>query len=62
MVDFSPDSRRLLVTTGDGQGAVWDVDPSSWATRACVLANRKLTREEWREFLPGRAYEPACTT
>jgi WD40 repeat protein len=62
MVDFSPDSRRLLVTTGDGQGAVWDVDPSSWAARACVLANRTMTREEWREFLPGRAYEPACTT
>src|SRR5262249_56438412 len=32
------------------------------ARRACTVANRVLTRQEWEEFLPGRAYEPACTT
>ena len=60
MLDLSPDGRRLLVTTGNGEGAVWDIDPESWARRACALANRTLTREEWEEFLPGRPYEPAC--
>ena len=59
-IDLSPDGRRLLMTHGDGKGAVWDVDPESWAQRACTLANRTLTREEWEEFLPGRPYEPAC--
>ena len=54
------DGRRLLMTNGDGTGAVWDIDPESWARRACALANRTLTREEWKEFLPGRPYEPAC--
>jgi len=24
--------------------------------------HRTLTGEEWEEFLPGRPYEPACTT
>ena len=62
MIDLSPDGRRLLMTHGDGKGAVWDVDPESWARRACTLANRTLTREEWEEFLPGRPYEPACAT
>ncbi|MDH4176701.1 MAG: hypothetical protein OEV72_03905, partial [Thermoleophilia bacterium] len=62
MVDFSPDGRRLVETHADGRGAVWDVDPESWERRACDVANRALTREEWEEFLPGRAYRPACTT
>jgi WD40 repeat protein len=59
-LDLSPDGRRLLTTYGNGQGAVWDIDPESWARRACDLANRTLTREEWEEFLSGRPYEPAC--
>jgi WD40 repeat protein len=60
MLDLSPDGRRLLMTSGNGQGAVWDIDPESWKRRACALANRTLTREEWEKFLPGRPYEPAC--
>ncbi len=59
-IDLSPDGRELLMTAADGRGAVWDVDPESWAERACALANRTLTPEEWEEFLPGRSYEPAC--
>ncbi len=60
MIDLSADGRHLLETHGNGQGAVWDVDPESWERRACDLANRTLTREEWEEFLPGRPYNPAC--
>jgi WD40 repeat protein len=60
MLDFSLDGRHLLVTNGNGQGAVWDIDPASWARRACALANRTLSREEWEKFLPGRPYEPTC--
>jgi WD40 repeat protein len=62
MIDLSSDGRRLLEVHGNGQGAVWDVDPDSWKRRACALANRTLTRAEWEQFLPGRPYEPACTT
>jgi WD40 repeat protein len=60
MVDLSIDGKHLLMTAANGEGAVWDIDPESWARRACALANRTLTREEWKEFLPGRPYEPAC--
>jgi WD40 repeat protein/tRNA A-37 threonylcarbamoyl transferase component Bud32 len=62
MLDQSPDGHHLLTTAGNGQGAVWDVEAESWKQRACDLANRTLTREEWEEFLPGRAYKPACAT
>jgi WD40 repeat protein/tRNA A-37 threonylcarbamoyl transferase component Bud32 len=61
-IDLSPDGRRLLMSAADGRGALWDVDPESWAQRACELANRTLTPEEWEEFVPGRPYEPACAT
>ena len=60
MIDLSADGRQLLEVHANGQAAVWDVDPESWKRRACDLANRTLTREEWEEFLPGRRYEPAC--
>ena len=59
-IALSPDGRRLLETHGNGQAALWDIDPESWKQRACAIANRTLTREEWEEFLPGRPYEPAC--
>ena len=62
MIDLSSDGRQLLEIHANGKGAVWDVDPESWKRRACNLANRTLTREEWAEFLPGRPYEPACAT
>ena len=57
-LDLSPDGRRLLTTASNGEGAVWDIDPESWKQRACEIANRTLTREEWEEFLPGRPYDP----
>jgi hypothetical protein len=51
IVDLSPDGRRLLLTHADGDGALYDVDPSSSLERACTLANRTLTPEEGEEFL-----------
>jgi WD40 repeat protein len=62
MIDLSADGRQMLEVHGNGKGAVWDVDAESWKRRACDLANRTLTRDEWEEFLPGRPYEPACVT
>jgi WD40 repeat protein len=60
--DFSPDGKRLLTAVSWGPRIVWDVDPESWAQRACEIANRTLTQEEWDQFLPGRPYEPACAS
>ena len=62
MIDLSADGSQMLEVHANGKGAVWDVDPESWKRRACDLANRTLTREEWEEFLPGRTYEPACAS
>ena len=39
---------------------LWDIDPASWLKRACAVANRRLSEQEWGNFLPGRPYEPSC--
>ena len=57
---FSPDRAHLFALTDAGIGYRWDVRPASWARYACAVAGRRLTRAEWAEALPGRAYAPAC--
>jgi WD40 repeat protein len=57
---FTPDGDRLVATYATGQAYMWDIRPGSLAKHACVVAGRRLTRAEWAEFLPGRAYDPAC--
>ena len=44
----------------NGTAMVWDVDPNRWKERACAVASRSLTREEWEKLLPRRGYQPAC--
>ena len=60
MIDLSSDGRQLLEVHGNGRGGRLGHRPRVVERRACELANRTLTREEWEEFLPGRPYEPAC--
>ena len=37
-----------------------DMSTAHWAARACALAGRTLTSDEWARYLPDRPYEPAC--
>ena len=53
------DDRRLFVGTPTSLVAI-NMDPSTWESQACSMAGRTLTRAEWTQFLPGRAYAPAC--
>ena len=58
---YLPDSSGLLVAGLDGT----DLDRGhqtrtrGWS-RACTIAGRNLSREEWKEYFPGRAYEVTC--
>ena len=38
------------------------IDPRTWESRACAVADRQLTRAEWADFLGGRAYADVCPT
>jgi WD40 repeat protein/DNA-binding SARP family transcriptional activator len=59
-VGFDPSGNQLVILYQDGTGVVWDVDPDHWKQRACSVAGRSLTREEWEELLPEQSYQPAC--
>jgi WD40 repeat protein len=57
-VAFEPGGRLLITEFG---GAVeWPLDRPTLQRFACQVAGRDLTREEWRDILPNRAYRPVC--
>ena len=57
---FFPDGKQVIAVFDSGTGVVWNVDPAAWARTACRIAHRNLTKDEWRAFLPERAYRPTC--
>ena len=57
----TPDDTAVIAGYDTGQAIRWDIRPASLIRRACGLAGRTLTPEEWAEFLPGRDYDPACS-
>ncbi|HEY5875596.1 MAG TPA: NACHT and WD repeat domain-containing protein, partial [Ilumatobacteraceae bacterium] len=59
-VEFQPDGHTLLVAGSDG--AVRTVDPrlESWIDRACAVAGRNLTEDEWAETIGDRPYHETC--
>jgi WD40 repeat protein/DNA-binding SARP family transcriptional activator len=57
---FDPTGHTLVTAFTDGPVLLWDVDPASWRARACALAGRRLTEQEWNDFLPGHPYKPSC--
>ena len=57
---FTPDGTHLIAAQDNGRAYRWDIRPASLVRQACEVAGRRLARAEWDEFLPGRAYHPAC--
>jgi len=51
---------EMLVLSQTAHAWRWNLDPVRWARQACLVANRTLTRSEWRAFLPGWDYAPSC--
>ena len=52
---FSPDLRSFVATT-----ILVDVDPTSWAEKACALAARELEPDEWRHYIGEEQYVATC--
>src|SRR5262249_45228756 len=57
---FAPDGRALFATYSSGTAYRWDIRTASLIRQAYRVAGRRLTRAEWQQFLPGRAYDPTC--
>ena len=57
---FSPDS-QVLTTTGQDGVTLQRFDASWAAQHLCQIVHRDMTREEWNDYVPGRAYQKVCT-
>ncbi|MFS8097849.1 hypothetical protein LFM09_11975 [Lentzea alba] len=61
-VIFTPDGRRVAVTSDEGTIRFWDSDVEAAAKRICELAGTAITREEWSAQFRDHDYQPPCTT
>lgn len=58
---MAPDGSVVAASNGDGV-VLWDVGLASWQRRACRVANRDLTEEEWNKFVgPEVPYRRTCS-
>lgn len=59
-ITYRPDSRALVIASKDGRTWTADTRTNGWVERACAVAGRNLTDDEWSQFFPGRPYQPTC--
>jgi DNA-binding SARP family transcriptional activator/WD40 repeat protein len=54
-------SDELIVLGGEEGGRRYPLDEAAWSARACAVAGRDLTEQEWKRYLPDRPYQPTCS-
>ena len=57
---FLPDGHTLLVATTDYEVFTLDTRLETWVERACAIAGRNLTTDEWRQAFGDRPYHETC--
>ncbi len=59
-ITYRSDSSGLVIASTDGRTWTADTRTNTWVERACAIAGRNLTDDEWSQFFPSRPYEPTC--
>lgn len=54
------DDGTTLIGAADAALFTVDLDTSSWIDRACEVADRNLTDEEWQQYLPDTSRHETC--
>jgi WD40 repeat protein len=59
-VAVTPDGGEVVTTSTSGIMTVWPLSTASWIAAACRIAGGPLSRSDWRAYIPGLPYNPAC--
>jgi WD40 repeat protein/transcriptional regulator with XRE-family HTH domain len=59
-VAFSPSGATLAAASNDGTVRLWDTRAGAAAAAVCATGGQPITRAEWSDYVPGRAYAPPC--
>ncbi|MFP5254016.1 MAG: hypothetical protein ACLGH4_09505, partial [Actinomycetes bacterium] len=55
------DEDGISALAGERPGRRYPLDVGAWLDRACDVAGRDLTRDEWASYLPDRPYRRTCS-
>ena len=57
---FEPSGAALIAVDDHGNGFTWPTSIAAWEQRACTVAGRNFTRQEWSRFVTGPRYAKIC--
>jgi WD40 repeat protein len=59
---FTVDGHWLVSSSWNDGAFVWDVSQESWSERACRIAGRNLTYDEWKHWIGDQPYGLTCAS
>ena len=59
-IGYDPDGHTVLVGYQDGTVLAYETDPAAWVARACQVAGRSLTEDEWRDAFGDAPRRDTC--
>ncbi len=59
-VGFDATGENVMVASEDGGVWTFPANPDDWAARACAIAGRNFSRDEWSELMGDRPYRVTC--
>ncbi|MEZ4666893.1 MAG: protein kinase [Anaerolineae bacterium] len=59
-IAFSPDGNTMISGGEDQKLIFWSMNINNWRLRACAIANRNLSPQEWEQYFNGIPYHKTC--
>lgn len=57
---FGPTGDILATAGSDSRVRLWNTNAAQVAAYVCATAGDRITRSEWRNYIPGLPYDPPC--
>jgi len=59
-IEFTANHKVRVLSSETESMLEWSIDPTDLQGRACIIANRNLTQDEWNQYLGDEAYRKTC--